>query len=67
MLGARHPRTLRGRRQHAELLHHRGDAATAIAELEAALAAMRAVHGDDHARVREAAELLTAWRGASGS
>lgn len=61
VFGPEHPRVLRIRQQHAELLHRGGRRAEAVAELRAVLAEMSRVQGENHPRTREAAELLAGW------
>ncbi len=61
VFGPDHPRALRTRQQRATLLHRAGQRTEAVEELRAVLAEMSEVQGENHARTREAAELLAGW------
>lgn len=62
VFGTDHPRILRIRQQHAELLHRAGQRTEAIEELRAVLTEMARLQGENHPRTREAADLLAGWQ-----
>ncbi|KOX31107.1 hypothetical protein ADK67_09790 [Saccharothrix sp. NRRL B-16348] len=61
VFGPNHPRVLRLRQQHSELLHRAGQHQEAITELREVLTEMSDVQGPNHPRTSEAANLLTSW------